>query len=255
MDTIADPTEKRTHFVVLRPVRLKDSFEAYCLPVAGFPIAAPNLPSFAKVLRCLTEALANARGLTIETFLQFNQFHFGDASTRFSDHACEWMPQLGLGVWPDREPPTLWTKEEFENLGAGARPRPLMHQVFRLSASQEVTKNACELMLGFGTIVQMMTTESGDSLLGKTRALLLPPIKEPVLSSFPFYVPLLNGKSLETASTEQLEAWFCGASAYIRESVEDRAILIASREPLRLILEEMGGRFEPEPEPRWQIPC
>ncbi|HEY6370007.1 MAG TPA: hypothetical protein VIX37_05470, partial [Candidatus Sulfotelmatobacter sp.] len=181
------------------------------------------------------------------------QLHIGDGSARFSQHGREWMPALGLGVWPDREPPTLWTKQYFQSLTGDENPRPLMYQVYRLTAgSKDKARNT---MLGLGTVLQIMTRDNADAVLERMRAQLRAPIKHPSFTSFPFYVPLLEGKSVGGIPDERLQAWCCGASVYLRESVEDRAILIASSEPVTPMLRELGGQFQDGPEHEWRIPC
>ncbi len=206
-------------------------------------------------LRTLCASLAKAGCLSVEMLILFNQLYLGDGPTRFCDHAREWQPQQGLGVWPDREPPTLWTPADFHYLKPGEKPKDFMYQLFRVSGSLPVKEQARDVMLGLGTIIEIMTEGSSDGLLQKSRDLLLPPIKERAFRSFRFYLPLLERKSLEGAKPGQLDDWFCGASVYIRESFEDKAILIASRVPLEPILKNLGGRLEGGPAPEWRIPA
>jgi hypothetical protein len=119
-----------------------------------------------------------------------------------------------------------------------------MHQVFRITKSTSAKEQARDLMAGVGTVVQVMTTDDGATFLQKAQQLLLPPIKDPAFACFPFYVPLLERKSLEIATVAQLESWFCGASVYMRESPEDKAFLLASSRPIALILDAIGAQFE-----------
>jgi hypothetical protein len=148
-------------------------------------------------------------------------------------------------VWPDREPPTVWTKEDFENLDFGEQPRTLMYQVLRVTTGVEAREDARNTMLGIGAVTQLMTTGGTEALLKAGIETLLPPIQDPAFTAFPYYMPLLEAKSLEGAKTAQLDKWLCGAAVYLRESVEDQAILIASREPLAGLLESLGGRLLP----------
>ena len=60
---------------------------------------------------------------------------------------------------------------------------------------------------------------------------LLPPIEEEGLKAFPLYVPLLTAASL-SASAEQLDTWLGAVDVYLRESPQDKGLLIVSRQPL-----------------------
>lgn len=140
------------------------------------------------------------------------------------------------------------------NLPPGKKPRPLMHQVLRITGSPQAKSDAFGAMLPFGPVLRVMTPEDGDAFLEKTTAILLPTIKDPTFTCYPFYVPLFDEKGLTSATREQLEEWFSGASVYIRESFEDSGILIAVREPLRPVMEELGGRCEAGETPTWYIP-
>jgi hypothetical protein len=233
---------------------LDPPWEGLLLPVSSFPVPTWEFPALRSFVASLGAALAPSANLATEVFIQFTQLHVDDGGSRLSDHAKDWMPQLGLGVWPDREPPTLWTKEDFELLPVGARPRQLCYQVFRICAPQRARAEARDLMFGRGAIIEVIIENPSEEFFAKSKAFLLPPIKEKSFHSFPFYLPLLEGKSARNGRPRQLENWLCGASAYIRESVEDNGILILSREPLTPILEQLGGKLEQAPEPLWRIP-
>ncbi len=108
-------------------------------------------------------------------------------------------------------------------------------------------------MLPFGPLLEFLSTEDSEALFGRAEAALLPSIQDPSYTCFPFYLPLLESKTLKSATPAQLETWFCGAMIYLRQSFEDKGIIIASRESLTAILNELGGRFERAPEPAWRI--
>ena len=229
----------------LKPLKVAPPWEACLLPLSGFPMPVEEVERVRGLLQGFSRAAAARWKLAAEVFILVPQLVNGDAGSRLSKHGREWIPALGLGVWPDRGPPTVWTKEDFENLGFGDMPRTLMYQVFRVTTGPEARENARNVMLGAGTVIQMMTSAGSEALLQAGREVLLPPIQDPAFTSFPFYMPLLEGKSFAGAKAEQLDRWLCGATVYVRESAEDQAILIASREPLRPVLESLGGRLLP----------
>jgi hypothetical protein len=229
-------------------------WECFLLPVSAFPLQDEEVSTAGTFLKDITSEVSARWQLASEVCVQVEQSDETEYRLLHAKHAAKWIPEVGLGVWPDREPPAVWTKEEFMNVAPGEKLRPMMYQVLRITTSQEARQQARDLMLKYGPALEIMTSDDSDTFLKKTTALLLPPIKDPSYTCFPFYVPLLEVKSLIGASPEQLEAWFCGASLYIRESFEDKGILIVSREPFGPILEKLGGRFEQKPEPHWEIP-
>jgi hypothetical protein len=227
---------------------------AYVVPVSGFPLAEKDVEPLRRWLGQLTNAAAKRWSLFSEVFLQITQIHIGNGERRLPLYGRQWIPETGLGVWPDREPPALWTMDEVIRTKVGERMRPLQHLVLRVTTSKEARESARNVMLDIGCVLEIMTPEGTNVLLQKAKELLLPSITEIAFQNFPFYVPLLDCKSLEKATAPELERWFCGASIYVRESFEDRGVLIASCQHLTPIFEQLGGQFEEGPEPLWRIP-
>jgi hypothetical protein len=208
-----------------------------------------------RFLQRLSAAAQAKWGLVAEVDLQVVQLHLLDGPARVAQHGREWIPAVGLGVWPDREPPRGWTDEDFNELGMGEKPRELMYQVLRVTTTPEARRQARDVMLGLGTVVEILVPDSLDAFFERSSQKLLPPIQDPAYTCFPFYVPLLEGKTFREGTAAQLTAWLCGSSMYIRESAEDKGLLILSREPLEALLQEWGGHLQPEPEPIWNVPC
>lgn len=188
----------------------------------------------------------------IETFIRFAHLHLGDGPSRLSSHGREWMPMMGLGVWPDREPPTTWKLEELQDLAPGEKVPPLMDIVLRVTGSPEARSQARDVMLGLGTVIQLVSAIDTEGLLAATGKLLRPAIQDPSLTAFPFYMPLLEAKSVAEASASQLDAWSCGIDAYIRESPEDSGILILARS-LQPTLVQIGCVHPPADADEWEI--
>lgn len=241
--------------MVLKVIPRQPPWEALILPVTCFPIPDAELAAARPLLSRLTAALAQEWKLKWEVFLQFTELHQRDAAQRMVDHGKDWIPLVGLGVWPDQPPPTIWTREVMEQLREGESPPTLMYQVFRITTGLGARDKARDIMLGLGTIVQIMTTDDTDPFLAKARRALLPPIQDPAFTCFPYYIPMFNAASLQSATPAQMETWSCGAAVYIRESYHDKGIVIGSRQGLGPVLQKLGGRFIRDPEPAWQIPA
>ncbi len=233
----------------------KPPWEAYLLAVSDFPVPEEELDPVRRFLQRFSAAAQQRWKLVAEVGLQLVQLHLKDGPARVAQHGREWIPAVGLGVWPDREPPRGWTDEDFNELGMGEKPRELMFQVLRVTTTPEARSQARDVMLGLGTLVQILIPDSLDAFFDRSARTLLAPIADPAYTCFPFFVPLLEGKALREATGPQLTAWLCGCSVYLRESAEDKGILILSREPLGPLLEDLGGRLQTAPEPVWVVPC
>lgn len=238
--------------VFLRPLIEEPSVEAFLLHVSAFPTPEPENATVGRFIQRLTDSVVSEWKLSLELFIQYAQLHRGDGATRFSRHARQWMPKMGLGVWPDREPPRYFKREDFEELMPGDSLKPPMYKVFRVTAA-DARQRACATMLGMGTVLALGTPGDGATLLNKARALLTTHIAPGSIRSFRFYVPLLEGKSFQSANAAKLEEWLCGASIYIRESVEDGGILIAGARSIIPILKGMGASYDPGPDPGWRV--
>lgn len=251
------PRKDRSQFISVQLAAAPQPAEAYTLPVSGFPMPALEVERAGHFLAALSAAMTEEWTASVEVFIQFNQLHLADGARRFGSNAPNWRPKLGLGVWPDRDPPTLWTTEEFQKLQPGEKMRPMNYKVFQIRAPGGMPGQARDAMLGLGTVVEIVTAGGSEALLDQTRKRFLPHIKEPAFRNYKFYIPLLDRKSVEAANIAgngQLEDWLCGAAAYIRESAEDRAILIVSLRPLAPVFARLSGRLEQSPQPEWRFP-
>ena len=240
--------------VLAKKITLPPPWDAVLIGVPAFPIPEDKRSSVASVVQKIAGQAADSLHLSAETFLQVEQSDDPKFRDLYAQKVREWIPEVGLGVWPDREPPTTWTVEEFKNLTPGEKPRSLMCQVLWVAASAKMKADAAVAILPFGPLLQILTADDGQVFLEKTTSILLPAITDRTFACYPFYVPLLEVKSLVRATPEQLRTWLCSASIYIRESFEDHGILIISHQPLNPLLEGLGGQFELEPEPVWRIP-
>ena len=246
-------TSRRSDVSFLR-ITTPAPWEAYLCPVSGFPFRGEEATRLLSLFERIRLSFDRDRRLNHEVFIQVEQFDNNDGRALFAANAKDWLPELGLGVWPDRDPPAAWTQEEFRSLSPGNRIRPLMFQVLQITTTAQAKRSAIEMLFPFGSLLEILSEGSSETLFEKTAEVFLPPIKDPSFTCFPYYIPLLEAKTLAGAEQQQLEEWFRGLTLYVRESFEDNGILIASREPLTPIVEQLGGRFEEKPEPHWEFP-
>lgn len=220
--------ELRTQYTRADRVSAGEGWESWLVSFDCIPIPPTIREPARQMVDGLISHLETSAHLSAEYFLQFNQLHHENASSRLSESGREWMPQLGLGVWPDREPPTLWVEDEFHNLAPGEVIRPLMHQVFRVSKPEPARHDAMNKMFGIGSGLTILLRDGDTDFLRRATELLLPRIEEPSLRGYEFYVPLLEAKSVCGADDALVDEWLCGAQMYIRESLEDSGIIILS---------------------------
>lgn len=226
--------------VALRALRTPAPWEAYLLATGAFPCAEALAGKVRMFARQLTATIERESGLSAEMFIQLWPLSTGDAPDRFNAAARQWSPVLGLGVWPNRKPPARWTQETFVDAAAGD-DRPISrHRVARITTGKKERDNAREIMLGFGTVLQFMTDLGWEALRAKGREVLLSKIEDPFFRSYRFYVPLLDASLVEGSDSQQLEMWCCGTKVYLRESVEDKGILLLSEVPLEPIIGKMA---------------
>jgi hypothetical protein len=185
------------------------------------------------MLDLLTGQERKRTGREVEVFIQVYQVHLEDGPRRLQDNGAAWRPETGLGVWSHEPPPHFYTGDEFENLDVGEQPRTLMNYLFRVAGDAD---HARRTMLGLGTLLQTMSIDGKAFVAGATERLKAP-ITDVSFTAFPFYIPLLRGDWITGATSAQLDEWTCGADLYIRESREDRGVLILAREPLQPIIE------------------
>ena len=233
--------ETQTITMTLTALTLAGEWEGFVIPLPTFPAEEAQLSPVRELVHRVAAELTKRVGGKLETFIQLTQLHLGDGAQRLSSHGKEWIPAMGLGVWPDREPPHAWTMAELRDLVPSDKLRPLMDIALHVTRSEQ-SDSARDIMLGLGTVLQFVVPPSrGEEFLAAAKRLLLPPIKDPSYTSFPFYVPLFEAKSVTGATEAQLESWLCGANACIRESPEDQGILIFAKAPMQEILNQAGA--------------
>ena len=190
-------TESLKRIVDLRAIPTPGAWEALLLPVAGLPVPPEDRECVRGAVKKFVTAAKTSLHLSSEVFVQVEQSDDAEARALYNRHAREWIPEVGLGVWPDREPPRVWTKEEFMSVVPGEKLRPLMFQVFRITDSERAKEAARNVMLGFGPVIEILIQTDGDSFLDRCTSVLLPPIKDPSFTCFPFYIPLLEAQNAD----------------------------------------------------------
>jgi len=224
----------------VQAISVPQPYHAAQIEVGSFPLGGDISPRVSAFVTSLV-AVASTGGVTADVFLQTEYLKNG--RDRFNPHIREWLPESGLGVWPDRAPPELWKLTDIFRMALGERV-PLINRVDRLAAGPQANQAALQVMLGSGMVMTIGHAGSTDDLLKHYRDVYLPGIKEPSLRIFPFYVPLLDLNSLHNRKAEELERWLGGTLLYLRESPSDRAVLMISPTDLSTLLTRAGAKSE-----------
>ena len=219
-------------------VSVPPPYHAARIEVSKFPLASDIAPKVHAFVTNLVNA-ASAGAPTAEVLLQ-NEY-IANGKEQFSAHIPEWHPESGLGVWPDRPPPELWKLTDIFKMAAGERI-PLMYRVYRLTTGPKANRQAFEVLSGTGMVMVVLHSDSTDQLLARYKDTFLPGIKQENLRILPFYVPLLDLKSLHNRQPEELRRWLGGARFYLRESPLDNAIVVLTEADLGALLPQAGAK-------------
>src|SRR5579872_4095090 len=218
-------------------VSVAPPYQAAQIKVSRFPLGS-DTPKIKGIVTRILDAAAKD-GLASDVFLQ-NEF-FNNGRQQFDAHVAEWQPESGLGVWPDRPPPEVWKTTDMFRMARGERV-PLMYRVYRLGGGVKANAQALDLLLGSGMVMTVVHSGTIDKLLSYYKDTFLPTIKQENLRILPFYVPLLDTKSLHTSHDGDLSKWLGPGHLYLRESPGDNAILIVTDSDLNALLERAGAK-------------
>ena len=231
-----------------------NSWHAYRIPLeAPFPVTAEFRHALLPLVCDILAAVRSVRTSQLIGILQYNQLHHGGAGMVAAKKGKEWGLEWGLGYLPEQVPPTLWTMEDFTNLDIGEMPRPVMNQIFGISAGDAAVMAAVDMLLGLGSLVLGLASEPAATVKARATAQFRPLIEEEALRHFGYYFPLFSGASFSGSSATQIENWTCGMTFYLRESPDDKGILIAASEPLEDVFQRLKGRETPAAAFEWLI--
>lgn len=229
MTSLSHSTKSRLH---LREIACPDSWTAAVLETPFAPDGGPHPDYQAAVDYLFTHLEPFEHTIGQEVMLQFDRCRPDIEIPLLRTNARIWQPEIGLGVWPNQDVPTTWTKEEFIAAAPGTL-RPVMYRVFRVQTEDPAAQaSAWKTLLGSGVLIRIATSKPGGFLPAAT-AFLQPKITDVSLESFPFYMPLLTEDALahpHPAFAAELNAWLPACEGYMRESEEDGGLLILSRQ-------------------------
>lgn len=216
-------------------------------------IPAPQTPEqAASMLETLTEwgqqVSAQPPSCT-EVFLQVWRMGAAKAAAKYAQNLQRWWPMASFGVWPGRAYPQRATQEMAMDCAAAVLTNeelPLAaHSVAHVSAGPTAGKHALDTMFGLGMTVQMVFTSAqlASRFPETSRSIFRSAITDTAFQNERYYLPLFDAALLARSTDAELDHAMCGASIYLRESPEDRSVLILRRSSAGAPHE---GRFPPQ---------
>jgi hypothetical protein len=213
---------------VLERVSTFAPLEVAVLRTGGFSLERDLIAATFGVLESWLRQLADRFRLQPALWLPGAALHSTRDVNLLVEHAREWMPDLGLGIRPNGEPPRMLNPEDLSQLKWDQMPQPKHETAFHLRTGAQAAETALPLFGGTGAILYCLLDASVDVYLSEQRQLWLPNIKDPAFRAHSFYVPFLDRKRLKGQSASVLFEWLGRAVVYLRESPEDDGILIVS---------------------------
>lgn len=209
------------------------------LRLPKLPLEQDHRPLLVKTLTSIQKAIEQAtrKKIVEEIYLQMTELERPSGSLLISRNGSRWKPAVGLGVWPDREPPQPLNEDDYKRLSPGQTLRETTFQIMRICAREEdVRAEVIDRMAGTGALLTIMTGEDwGQAQQDDISKRLEASITADIFIGYPFYFPLLDATSLSSLHKEELEGLLSDIVFYCREDRNENAVLIVSRIPLEVL--------------------
>lgn len=225
------------HTLELKRTATQNGIDLWQLEVGRLPVPSDGRPAIALFLQSLMHALAGRYQLTETVWLEATHIHEEGTTKLIGPHARAWVPRTGFGIHPKGPLPRMWTDDDFSGAPFGYKIPVFNNQVFEISRSTGHS-SAIETMAGRGVLMILLLNGTVQAFKQQMNTVLGSLVKEHSFHAYPYFFPLLTASEAEDA---QLQTWMGNADVYIRESAEDKAILIFSRIPLVDALRAIGS--------------
>ena len=223
--------------LVFREAHRVGRWSLFLLDLPNFPLAPPLCQELQQRLSPLVENLVQQKELEQDVFLQSWKLTPQAGSDLVSENLKLWSPELGCGVWPDRNPPDSWTETTMMDAAAasfrGDEPELPAHRLLHLETGKDERARAATLLRGLGVNLETFSRHGFGDIAAAAKTNFQKPIKDPRYAKSNFFLPLLSAATVTSRRFEQEgEQWLSGIDVYLRESAEDRALLLLSSIPL-----------------------
>ena len=222
-----------------------EGWRAYLVPVSlsTKQYVRSALPQF---IESITRKALEQHSLSQEVLLHGWKLHEESRGQLLQPHLPQWFPQVGMGVWPFRAAPALWNEESFMDAAASEvmneEPELAAYRLMRIRGTVPDRREAASLLAGVGAVTRIFLRGSFEALEQQTRSVFLPRIQAAVYRHERFYLPLLDVSTLQAASADsELDAWLGPVCLYLRESAEDKGVLLVVRAEMAPLLSEAAA--------------
>jgi hypothetical protein len=185
-----------------------------------------------QVLQRIDDHLLAQESVHLEVFLHVWKMAESPIPDLYREHVRLWLPQLGLGIWPDRPAPAPWTQESFMDAGAhllkGEEVPMSAYKLLRMTGEPSARHAASTQLLGSGCSTRFWGNATFETMDLLGRELYLPSIRSQAYRNAEFYVSLLSTAAVLQASSADIERWMCGMDVYVQDSAECGGLLIVS---------------------------
>ncbi len=229
---------------LIRQLPREHQFYSYLLGGIMYPLKGDDRTIYLELLAKLLAVLDARFPCTRETLLHFWMMHFDAASKQLSKNGRDWQPLFGLGVWPHKPPPAVWTVDEFEATVPGDFPRPPVVMLVRLKGPPAGVANVPALLGGRGALLFAGIAGDSEPHYRACEDYFQTFIHEPLQKAYPFHFPLFDGSTLQATSAEVAGILLGRVRYYLRESAEDKGLLAIAPEPLDAVFRELGWQLE-----------
>ena len=221
----------------LKRTATHNGIDLWRIDVGHLPASEAERPQIGEVLLALMHALSGRNHLTETVWLEATQIHEEGTTKLISPNARAWVPRTGFGIHPKGPLPRMWTDDDFSGAPFGHKIPTFNNQVFEISRSTGHA-GAIHTMAGRGVLMILLLNGTVEAFKQQMNVTLGSLVKEESFHAYPYFFPLLTA---EEAADAALPTWLGNASVYIRESAEDKAILLFSRIPLDEALHAIGA--------------
>ena len=121
-----------------------------------------------RIASALQSVLQEQVHLRAQSFLQVWTFAPGRGSEQLEASRTTWDIQLGMGIWPDREPPGGWTDEKMQNAAAamirGDQPKLPSYRVLRVAPRSGKDSSSILNLHATGNVLQLFSKVEAPEL-------------------------------------------------------------------------------------------
>ena len=231
-----------------RDVETKEGWQVGLLPIAEYPLQQEHAAAVSQFCAALGSVLRKQYQLIQQVALQVWRLGPETGGPELQEHRSNWRLQLGLGVWPDRVPPQGWKEECMVDAAAaiyrGDEPELPFHRLLRVG-SRDYAHAAAQMMHRHGVALELFARKDRFQTDTRFREIFLSRITEHRFRNESFYLPLLDRNSvLRATNVQALDTILEDVEVYLRDSAEDRGLLLISRLPLVTLFQEVQSCME-----------